>query len=270
MNLALRSPLCSAFKTLSLDGYKQVPRLSSNCMRQYHDKYVAVCIERVPLKICEMTDLEQKYSKTLQELEFENSGKSDFELREEQEESKSKRSVEPTILSEQNPVMSLKDFNENRIIELKNLKTFPKSLEEQADKILTSPKRKLSESIYLVTKQNIGTKEEAWLPPQDVMGKDETIKSAAKRIVHSVLGESSKVVLYGNAPFKYDEYHFTSVDNGVKKIQKQKVFYYSVKYITGPDIKKDIPHQWLNASELKKTIPDFVYKSMSNSLLMCK
>lgn len=273
MNMALRTPVSAVLKKLSFDGCKQISCLSARCLRNYHDRYLAVCIERLPIKACEMTEMEQKYFKTLQEVEFENSGKSDFELREENEKkSKPKDSSAKSsdILSDKNPLISLKDFEDNRLKELENLKTLPKSVEEQTDKIITSTKRKLSESIYLVTKQNIGTKDEAWLPPQDVIGKDETIKSAAKRIVQSVLGENSKVVFYGNAPFKYDEYKFTSEENGVKKVQKQKVFYYSAKYVSGADIKKEIPHQWLSANELKKTIPDFVHKSMVNSLLMCK
>lgn len=266
MNRAF-GPACAILRTLSVDSCKQTSWILSASKRHYHDNYLAVCIERVPVKTCEMSELEQKYYKMLEDIEYENSGKSDFELREEQE-SKSKI---PIVSDSKSNFMSIKDFKEYRIKELENLKTLLKSEEEKTDRIITSTKRKSSESIFLVTKQKqFGSQQEAWLPPQDVMGKDETVKSAAKRIVQNVLGDASKVVFYGNAPFKFNEYKFTSEENGVKKIQKQKVFYYSVKYVSGPALKKDIPHQWLSIDELEKIIPDSVYKSMKNSLLMCK
>ncbi|OXU25555.1 hypothetical protein TSAR_012388 [Trichomalopsis sarcophagae] len=191
--------------------------------------------------------------KTLNDVEFEKSLKSNFELLKEGKLHLLKKAPEEYV------AQAAVDIEENCRNELKNLKTTPRTSDEN-NNILKS---KLSESLFLFTEEGTKGEKDALLPPKGIVNEGETLKQAAKRILNESCGDKFNAFLYGNAPVGYTVH--TSKDNA----SGDKVFYFLARYESGSITTKN-KHKWLTANELTKVIPENIYKHIKHLFVTSK
>ncbi|XP_066594481.1 large ribosomal subunit protein mL46 [Prorops nasuta] len=224
------------------------------------DLYSGICIERQPVITAPMKEIELQFSNLLKQIEFENSLKSDHELRLENDKT---QDLENQTDDADIVVKKLaQDFEDACNEELKNFKFAPRDPDE---KLVKDPlKRKLDRHLILLTEQTIGS-DTMLLPPQGIRNEGETLRQTAERILKTKCGTDLNVQFYGNAPFGVYKYAYP------KKIRESgtygaKIFYYLVKYKNG-NVSKNIKHQWCDREELKKSLPDKLHKSLSLFLI---
>ncbi|XP_018399033.1 PREDICTED: 39S ribosomal protein L46, mitochondrial [Cyphomyrmex costatus] len=223
------------------------------------DLYSAVCLERHPVIIQSMQEIELKFYNMLKKIEYENSLKSDHELIKENEKPKKLSSKEDE--TETNTlIQTIQDFEDSYQEELNNFK-FASTITKFDEQDVTSTlKRKLDKNLLLLIQQRIGNSH-YWIPPQGIRKEGETMRQTAERVLQDACGTKIKVKFYGNAPIGFYKYKYP------KKICEQgsygaKIFYFLAKYIDG-DITNDVKYQWLDNEELEKVLPNGVQESIS-------
>jgi len=99
-------------------------RMFSTTVTRKWDLYSAVCLERHPVITQSMQEIELKFYNMLKKIEFENSLKSDHELKKEREENEKKSSnTDSTDIS--TLIQTAQDFEDNCQEELNNFKFAP-------------------------------------------------------------------------------------------------------------------------------------------------
>lgn len=217
------------------------------------DVYVSIWIERQPVITQEKTKLEEKMQKTLSDIEFEKSKKSNFELLKEGKLHLLKKAPEEYF------TQTAVDIEENCKNELKNLKTNPRISGEKTNDV----KSKLSDSLFLLTEESSKGEKGVLLPPKGIVNEGETLKQAAKRILNESCGDTFNAFLYGNAPIGYTV--LATKDN----TSRNKVFYFLARYETGSITTKN-KHEWLTANELTKVLPEKIYKHINHLFITSK
>ncbi|XP_012233614.1 large ribosomal subunit protein mL46 isoform X2 [Linepithema humile] len=225
------------------------------------DLYSAVCLERHPIIIQPMQDIELKFHNILKKIEFENSLKCDHELRVEKEKKKKPISVddEDVVL-----IQTAQDFEDSCQEELDSFKFAPTITKFDKENITSSLKRKLDKNLLLLIQQKIGNTN-YWIPPQGIRKEGETMRQTAERVLQDACGAKITVKFYGNAPIGFYKYKYP------KKLNEQgsygaKIFYFLAKYVDG-DITSDLKYQWLDHKELEKVLPSEMQKNISQFML---
>lgn len=235
--------LLRALKKLSSTNNQHIARLSSILTQECKsDVYVSICVERQPVITQDKTKLEENMQKTLNDIEFEKSLKSNFELLKEGKLHLLKKVPEEYI------AQTVVDIEENCKNELKNLKTHPRTLDEKTHDL----KSNLSKSLFLFTEEGTKGEKGSLLPLKGIVNEGETLKQAAKRILNESCGDHFSAYLYGNAPIGYTVHR--TKDNATA----DKVFYFLARYESGSITTKN-KHKWLTANELAKLLPEQIY-----------
>ncbi|XP_012539695.1 39S ribosomal protein L46, mitochondrial [Monomorium pharaonis] len=227
------------------------------------DLYSAVCLERHPVIIKPMQEIELKFHNILKKIEYENSLKSDHELKKEKEE-KSKSVQDDADTDRDAKVQTLQDIEESYQEELDSFKFAPTITEFDEQNITLSLNRKLDKNLLLLVQQKVGNSH-YWIPPQGIRKEGETMRQTAERVLQDTCGAKIKVKFYGNAPIGFYKYKYP------KKLCEQesygaKVFYFLAKHIDG-DVTNDVKYQWLDHEEFKKVLPNGVQRSISQFML---
>lgn len=220
---------------------------------------ISVCVERQPVIVRPMKDIEKKFEKMLQSIEQENSLRSDHDLKKEEELNTSKTKDVVDIAVIDTVVKSIQDFEDECEAEYNSLVLAPITTEDDKNNVTTSLNQKLDQSLFLVTEQKIGNTLQ-WLPLQTNILEGETMKDAAVRIVKSVCGEQFNVKWYGNVPMVLSKVVDIDV-NDKKKVHTTKVFHFLAKYLDGT-IENKNKYQWLSKNEMEKLIPSKILKGM--------
>lgn len=225
------------------------------------DLYSAVCLERHPVIIQSMQEIEMKFHNVLKKIEYENSFKSDHELRKEREKKQKKSDNMDDVDS---VIQTAQDFEDNCQEELKNFKFAPTITKFDEQNVTSSLERKLDKNLLLLTQQKVGDLH-YWIPPQGIRKEGETMRQTAERVLQDTCGANIKAKFYGNAPIGFYKYKYP------KEFREQgnygaKIFYFLAKHIDG-DITNDIKYQWLDHEELKKVLPDRVRESIFQFML---
>ncbi|XP_008550757.1 39S ribosomal protein L46, mitochondrial [Microplitis demolitor] len=238
----------------------------STATNEKWDLLSAICIERHPIITPPKSEMEENFQSLLNEIEDENSMKSDHELKVENEirlnEQLKKGLIE--IDSDAVSVDRPGDIEDQGEAELKEFKFAPRVTEADLKNITTSLERKLDKVLLLCVQQKIG-KDNFWLPPQGVREEGENMRQAAERILRKTCGENLTVQIYGNAPFGFYKYIYPKAVRG-NGSRGAKIFYYLGKYING-NLPDTLEYQWLDRSELKDNLPNPIYKSVSKFLI---
>ncbi|XP_076233267.1 mitochondrial ribosomal protein L46 isoform X2 [Calliopsis andreniformis] len=229
------------------------------------DVLSAVCLERHPVITKPMQDIESRYQDVLQQIEFENSLMSDFEIqmKEEKTERKENRTLPMNSKVDTVAHQSLQDFKDFSEQELMKFKFAPR-INEAEDNKLTSLNRKLDKHLTLLIEQQIGHSN-FWIPPQSQRKDGETMIQAAQRTVQELCGDNIKIKFYGNAPIGFYQFKYPK-DVQDKGQNGAKIFYFLAKYISG-DVIPGIQHRWLDREELRKAVHPNVHKSLSQFLI---
>lgn len=253
--LTLRTPNSLSFLTTSISSTSKV--ISRTLSEQNTDIDIdiekwdllsAVCLERHPVITKSMLDIETRFYNMLQQVEFENSTISDFEMQ--KQNNKNQKTIQ--------------DFEDSWKEEFTNFKFAERISENEEDNTVMSLKRKLDKNLILLVEQKIGNSN-FWIPPQSIRKHRETMIQTAHRTVQELCGNNIKVKFYGNAPIGFYQYKYP------KNLQERgpngaKIFYFLAKYVSG-DISPDIKHCWLDREELKKNLHSDLHKSLLKFLL---
>ncbi|KOC65889.1 39S ribosomal protein L46, mitochondrial [Habropoda laboriosa] len=226
------------------------------------DLLSAVCLERHPVITKPMVDIEARYQKMLQQIEFENSKISDFDI---QKQTQQKKENKGTFSAENIATsQTIQDLQDSWEEELTNFKFAPRISDVKEDNTVVSLNRKLDKNLVLLVEQKIGNSD-FWIPPQGIRKHRETMIQTAYRTLQESCGNNIKVKFYGNAPIGFYQYKYPRhiQENGRNGA---KIFYFLAKYISG-NISPNVKHCWLDRDELKKIVHPDVHKGLSKFLL---
>ncbi|XP_061921862.1 large ribosomal subunit protein mL46-like [Entelurus aequoreus] len=170
----------------------------------------AVCLQRLPVISADPNPIELQFGRLLQEMELETSILSEHELRLQDDAERLRRmqtdgydSDEEDYRKDQEIVLTqdLEDAWEQK------LKSFQPAarVHAEADKDLTSARRRLADSLVLVSEQQAGGKK-LWTLPQAEWREGETLRGTAERALASLPDAAPEATFLGNAPcgvYKY-------------------------------------------------------------------
>ncbi|XP_033226957.1 39S ribosomal protein L46, mitochondrial [Belonocnema kinseyi] len=226
------------------------------------DLVSAVCLERHPIITKPMTDLEQRFQESLNQIEFENSYKSDHELKVEQDNKLKGQPVNDD--TEVTIKQTAQDFEDAYKEEFEKFNFASRITEADEKKITNSLKRKLDNTLLLLTEQKRGT-ELLWLPPQGIRNEGESMRQAAERALIDSCGSDLTVKFYGNAPIGFYKYLYPRAKRS-EGSDGAKVFYFLAKYEKGT-VPEKLNHQWLDRKELTEILHKDIRKCLFQFLI---
>ncbi|KAL2723144.1 hypothetical protein V1477_019735 [Vespula maculifrons] len=241
-------------------------RLINTSSKSKWDLLSAVCLERHPIITKPMNEIETNYYNLLKRIEYENSMKSDHELKLEKEKLEQKQPLESNIAD--TDIVSLQtaqEFEDSCQEELKNFQFASRITEFDKSNDKTSHMYKLDKTLVLLVEQNVNNIA-SWIPPQGLRKDGETMRQAAERVLQEFCGTEMTVRFYGNAPIGFHKYKYLEQNNKESDKCGAKVFYFLARYIDG-SIASDKKYQWLSKEELRKTIPPKFYQHVSEFLI---
>lgn len=215
----------------------------------------SVCLERKPILTKEFNDIESKYSKVLNTVENEMSFKSDHEIRllkdklygEELKKSNSFINVDQVNVQ---TGQEFEDISEN---EHKAFKFADRITEDDVINNVGSTNRRLSNSLLLLIKQNLG-KSSNWVLPLGLRQEGETMRQAAERVLLETCGTNMQTKFLGNAPVGFYKYRYPKSANCQQSIG-MKIFFFKAQLLSG-NVSKEVcsNFQWLSQQELASDI----------------
>lgn len=230
----------------------------------------AVCVERIPTLTPPLSQFEQTMIDHLSQREYENSKKSDFEIRQEADiEAAEKRKQEGTKLS-----TGSWTAQDNRDYWIKDREAFQSRPRlTRADKTidLTSPDRELDTPLHLVMERNLGYINNprepyfAWDLPTSIRREGESMRQTAERAIKDHCGNEFDVHILGNAPWSYYKVKYPKRIQDITGRRGEKTFLYKAQYKSGRvNFQENISRsgRWLNISEL-----DIISPEIKNTLL---
>ncbi|XP_001865107.2 39S ribosomal protein L46, mitochondrial [Culex quinquefasciatus] len=232
------------------------------------DLLAGVLVERLPVVTKTMEPIEAKFKSILDQIEFENSLKSNHELRKETEKRQAELLKAGKIdLDSEALKQTAQDLEDAYNDELSKFKPAPRLTEADRKGDLCSLERKLEETLVLLAEQKLGGKS-YFLLPQGQLGAGETsLRQTAERVLRETVGDSLQVTFYGNAPVGFYKYKYPAAAK--RDAVGAKVFFFRCVLKEGsPNVgEKSVKVQWLDQGELAKTLQEPYYRSVSQFLL---
>lgn len=241
---------------------------TSTGVKEKWDLYAGVLIERHPIVSKTLTPLEKQYQTYLSQIEFENSLKSNFEIRNEQElkhaELLKKGKIE-VDLDDTASKQTAQDLKDAYTEELNKFQLAPRTTDDDKKKNLQSTNRSLEEVLYLLIEQKLGEKSHLILP-QDVWKEGETLRQTAERVVKEKCGESLDVMFLGNAPCGFFKYKYPAAQR--KDTVGAKIFFFR-STLRGGNADKKIASkfEWLDKGDLGKKLTGSYLESVQRFLI---
>lgn len=231
------------------------------------DLYAGVLVERLPVITKTMAPIEADFKKMLDQIEFENSLKSKHEIRKEMEKRQAELLKAGKIdLDSEALKQTAQDLEDAYNDEFSKFKPAPRVTEADKKNDLKSLNRKLEETLVLLTEQKLGDKSHLLLP-QGKHSAGESLRQTAERVLKENTGDDLKVTFYGNAPVGFYKYKYPSATR--QEAVGAKVFFFRCALHPGSQnvTDKKTKFQWLDQSELEKTLKEPYYHSVSQFLL---
>ncbi|XP_055534190.1 39S ribosomal protein L46, mitochondrial [Wyeomyia smithii] len=231
------------------------------------DIFAGVLVERLPIVTKTMTPLEAKFKTMLDQIEFENSLKSNHEMRKEMEKHQTKLLKAGKIdLDSEALKQTAQDLEDIYNEEFNKFKPALRVTEADKKNDLRSLHRKLEQTLILLTEQKLGDKS-YFLLPQGLHAPGESLRQTAERVLRDSVGDSPKVVFYGNAPVGFYKYKYPSAA-GRDTLGAKVFFFRCVLKPKSSNVSQDkIKYQWLDQSELENVLKEPYYRSVSQFLL---
>lgn len=263
-SIARGTPVDERSVPWTLIGQSYVRQLNAKAPAEKWDLISAICIERHPVITKPMNDFEKQFHAMLQQVEYENSMKSDHEVKAERENKGAQKSSLEKIGTEKIAPRTVHDFEDASAQELARFKFAPRHSATKSEEAVTCLRRKLDKHLLLLVEEQIGDKI-FWIPPQGARESGETMIQAAERVLRKTCGPDLTASFYGNAPIGFYKYKYP------KAIQDRgrygaKVFYFLAKYVDG-HVSAKAKHQWLDREELKAALPVDTHRSIFSFLI---
>lgn len=203
----------------------------------------------------------------MNDIEFEESLKSDHELRLEKDKMQAillkKGEIEMDLDTEASK-QTAQDLEDLYIDELAKFNLSPRVTEADKKNDKQSLNRQLASTLYLMIEQKLG-EEKHLLLPQGKRLDGETMRQTAERVLREQAGDSLNVFFYGNAPCGFYKYKYP------KEYRNEsvgaKIFFFRSAYQAGLIDKKAVKYQWLNNDEMSSITNPKYYHNVSHFLL---
>ena len=242
--------------------------IQKNIQKENWDVLSAVSLERNPIITRDLTELEIKLTKLLHQIEYENSHKSNFEIRVENDEKRAEKVKKGDInISEMDgfPQQTGQDFLDSSLEELRSFK-----LADRYRNNLESNKKSLDRALdrylLLLVNEKIGQKN-LWVLPQGKNQPGETLRQTAERVLLEKCGDNIRTRFMGNAPSGFYKYRYPkSVRNDSVGA---KIFFFKAQFISGQVEllnKSCSDYTWATRQELEK-LPYEYLKSVNMFLI---
>ncbi|XP_057704528.1 39S ribosomal protein L46, mitochondrial [Corythoichthys intestinalis] len=232
-------------------------RLAPETPRSPWTLMAAVCLQRPPVISADLSPLEQRFARMMQQMELEKSILSDHELRllEDAERLRRKQADEDDDHDDyderkEQDIVLTQDLEDEWERKFKTFKPAPRVMDD-VDKDLSSSLRLLSESLVLLSEQQVGSNK-LWLLPQAQWCPGETLRDTAQRALASISEPALRATFLGQAPcgvYKYKLPKDVRSDTTVGA----KIFFFKA-ILTGDAASKVEPNgalMWLNKHELQ-------------------
>ncbi|XP_055310582.1 39S ribosomal protein L46, mitochondrial [Sitodiplosis mosellana] len=241
-------------QTVNCVKYRLVPQIRNqstvaNAETTKWDLFVGVQIERLPIITKTLTKLERDYQELLTQLEFENSYKSDFELKEQRDVAYAQSLKEGKLKVDLDGVAQQTALDLKDLWKTERSRFQPASRTTEADEKndMKSTNRKLDHPLTLIMEQKLGN-EKLFLLPQGKISNGETLYDAAQRIIKELCGDTIQTSIYGRAPCGFYKYKYPKEIRG--EFVGAKVFFYRAILKSGQVDAKHVNFEWLNKEEL--------------------
>lgn len=203
----------------------------------------------------------------LDQIEFENSLKSSHELRKELEKRQAELLKAGKIdLDSEALKQTAQDLEDAYNDEFGKFKPAPRTTEADEKNDVKSLNRKLEETLVLLTEQKLGEKS-YYLLPQGKHTAGESLRQTAERALKENVGDALKVTFYGNAPVGFYKYKYPNASRHESVGAKVFFFRCALKPDSANLTDKKAKFQWLDQSELQKSLKEPYYHSVSQFLL---
>jgi len=199
----------------------------------------SVCIERIPLITPPLTNIERTMIEHLKQIEFENSKRSDFELRHEADiEAAEKRKLDGTKLA--SGTRTAEDDHDAWLKDKQGFVCKSKLTNADESNDQSSPVRCLDRPLYLTIERNFaiqnnpkGNPEFNWDLPGCIRREGESMRQTAERAVKDTCGSDLEVQILGNAPWAFMKYKYTNKIKDLTGRKGEKIFIYKAHYQSG-------------------------------------
>lgn len=206
----------------------------------------------------------------LSQIEFEQSLKSDFEMREEKDrliadlQQKGKLEVD----MDQAVQATAQDLKDAWKEELAQFQGSPRETDADRSNDTRSLNRKLEQTLVLLVQQQIGAEAQLLLP-QGKRRDGETLRQTAERVLQERCGDRLEATVYGNAPCGFYKYKYPVAERN--QAIGAKVFFYRAS-LRGGQVQNTsdaapVQFAWLDRAEVLGRVPGAYSASLSQFLL---
>lgn len=218
----------------ALKYFSTVNDSSQKYSKEKYDLLSAVSLERRPVITREFNELEQRFSKQLQEIEYERSYKSNFEVRMEEDVKRAKEVKEGNVSiveMDSFPQQTAQDFLDASVKELDSFTFGKRRNEESIEKNVKSLDRALDRHLLLLVNEQIGQTVK-WLLPQGTHQSGETLRQTAERVLKEKCGTNLHVRFLGNAPVGFYKYRYPKAVRSGESVGA-KIFFFKAELLNG-------------------------------------
>lgn len=201
----------------------------------------------------------------MKQIEFEQSYKSDFEVRDEKDKLITQLTqkgnyddVESTL---QQTAQDLKDVWRD---EFQKFQLNSRVTEADRKNDVKSTDRKLEDTLILLVEQKLGNQTHMLLP-QGKRLDGETMRQTAERVLKENCGDEIEVMFYGNAPCGFYKWKYPADQRG--ETVGAKLFFYRSAYKKGRVNEKQSKFEWLDKQELQGKLQKQYAESVSQFVL---
>jgi len=212
----------------------------------------AVCLERLPTLTPELTSLQRKVKDYYEQLDLENSLKSDHELRHLADLVRAEKLKEEGGELEAGVRTALDDEDAWDSEYAAFVAPTVRKTEADASNDLRSLNRALDRPLHLVVQQEYHPGALNWQLPQNLHRPGETMRQTAERALFECVGDKLKIQFLGNAPWAFYNHVYSKSAQEKKGVAGEKVFIFKAFHLSGEvELKTSKDYQWLLREELK-------------------
>ncbi|KAK6642575.1 hypothetical protein RUM43_004077 [Polyplax serrata] len=226
------------------------------------DLYSAVCVERKPLILKPLNEIEKKIAVMFLELEDEKSCKSDHEIKGEEDTKRALLVKNAATLSDADIENSLQqtahEFEEASDKEFENFQPESRITSKDENKNFRSLDRELSNHLLLLVSEKVGDSMK-WILPHGLRKDTETMREAAERVLMEKCGDKLKVLFLGNAPCGFHKYKYPKSKEG--NAVGAKIFFFKAIHLSGQvdTAHNKLDYKWAARHEMKQFMDNETY-----------
>jgi len=228
-----------------LQSSRQLATVAATNKREKWDIFAGVLVERLPIIAKNLNKLETEYQQLLDQIEYEKSCLSDFEIRHIRDVKVAEKIKKADGKFDVDAVASqtAQDNADAWKKELAKFQFAPRTTAADQNNDVKSVNRKLDDTLVLLTEQQIGNRK-IFVLPQGKRNDGETLRQTAERVLHAACGNSLNVQFWGNAPCAFYKYKYPSGPNDLNAIGA-KIFFFRAIYSSGGVDQKLSNFEWL-------------------------